>query len=126
MMSARVFVMSAAIILTTATSIAAVAPDQRPTSSTERLSDPAARSGTIRLAANRRYFVVLGSFRKRSSAQRRCSMFGDGYVVHTDDYSNFRNGYWACVIGPLSRADADDQMWASREAVADAYVKAGW
>ncbi|PLX37117.1 MAG: hypothetical protein C0606_11455 [Hyphomicrobiales bacterium] len=99
-----------------------------PSASTQRpvATAPAQQDGLIRVAAARKYFVVLGSFRSRGAANQRCSMFGDGYVVSTNDYPNFRNGYWACVIGPLSRGEADDQMWASKEAVPDAYVKAGW
>ncbi|MBB4301691.1 hypothetical protein GGD81_000708 [Rhodobium orientis] len=82
--------------------------------------------GSFQVAAARKYFVVLGAFRSQNAAYRRCSMFGDGEVVSTNEYPNFRNGYWACVIGPLYRNEAEDQMWASKEAVPDAYVKAGW
>ena len=82
--------------------------------------------GSFQVAAARKYFVVLGAFRSQNAAYGRCSLFGDGQVVSTNEYPNFRNGYWACVIGPLYRNEAEDQMWASKEAVPDAYVKAGW
>ncbi len=80
----------------------------------------------FRIAQAPRYFVVLGSSRQHRDARRRCSMFGDAYVIDTNEYPNFRNGYYSCVIGPLHRSDAEDQMWASKEAVPDAYVKPGW
>lgn len=118
-------VLAVAAITTTAAS-AAVTPETPTNGLARTMQGAAPLDGAIRLAAARKYFVVLGSFRKRSAAQRRCYSFGDAYVVHTNDYPNFRNGYWACVIGPLTRGEAEDQMWASREAVRDAYVKAGW
>ena len=115
---------SALTAVTTAGTHAAPTDQSVPTPVTVERS--ATASGTFQVAAARKYFVILGSFKRRSAANRRCSMFGDGYVINTRDYPNFRNGYWSCVIGPLYKYEAEDQMWASKEAVPDAYVKAGW
>lgn len=82
--------------------------------------------GLIRLAQGPRYFIVLGSFRQLSAAQRHCNRVGGSYVVNTNEYPNFRNGYFACVIGPTSRAEAQRNLWMAQQIVPDAYVKAGW
>lgn len=121
-------IVAAAIVATTLTTGAAMAAvsDGLSNGTAPAVSRQSVADVRVQGESERRYFVVLGSFKRRGTAQERCSMFGDGYVISTNDYPNFRNGYWACVIGPLSRGDADDQMWASREAVPDAYVKAGW
>ncbi|MCC2112656.1 MAG: hypothetical protein KDJ16_11535 [Hyphomicrobiales bacterium] len=80
----------------------------------------------VAVASHRRYFVILGTFRSRYSALRRCGRFPNAYIVDTYDYPNFTNGYYACVDGPYSRRYADDLLWSYKRAVYDAYVKAGW
>lgn len=82
--------------------------------------------GLIRLAQGPRYFIVLGSFRRLSAAQAHCNRVGGSYVVNTNEYPNFRNGYFSCVIGPTSRSEAQRNLWMAKQIVPDAYVKAGW
>ncbi|MCB1491675.1 MAG: hypothetical protein KDJ77_07735 [Rhodobiaceae bacterium] len=83
------------------------------------------------------YYIVLGCAKSHVAAVQRLNALGGPgiggagiggsqgtQVVHTNDYPNFRNGYFCVVDGPYSsRADAESIAW--KEAVPDAYVKSG-
>ena len=72
------------------------------------------------------YFAIGGCFQSRSAARKRARRLG-AEVVLTDDYPNFRPGWWCAVQGPYIRDEAE--YWKSefrRRGVGDAYVKSGW
>ena len=70
------------------------------------------------------WYAILGCSKSRSGAQRAA---GNGFaVIRTNDYPNFRNGWWCAVAGPTSKNSA----WsiandAKRGGVPDAYAKRG-
>ncbi|HOV04568.1 MAG TPA: SPOR domain-containing protein [Hyphomicrobiales bacterium] len=83
--------------------------------------------GFVRVAAGeRKYLVVLGSFKKKADAEKRCKSFAEARVVRTNEYAAFKPGLYACVVGPFSQALADEVLADYGHDVADAYVKAGW
>lgn len=72
------------------------------------------------------YFAIGGCFKSRSAASSRARKLG-AEVVRTDDYPNFRAGWWCAVQGPFIRDEAN--YWRGefrRRGVGDAYVKSGW
>lgn len=83
------------------------------------------------------HYIVLGCFTRHADAVRHMNALGGPgiggagiggsigtQVVHTNDFPNFRNGYFCVMDGPYrSRADAQSIAWS--EAVPDAYVKNG-
>jgi iron complex transport system substrate-binding protein len=72
------------------------------------------------------YFAIGGCFQSRSAARKRARRLG-AEVVRTDDYPNFRAGWWCAVQGPYIRDEAN--YWRGefrRRGVGDAYVKSGW
>ena len=72
------------------------------------------------------YFAIGGCFKSRSAARQRARRLG-AEVVRTDDYPNFRPGWWCAVQGPYLRSEAEDFKSEFRSrGVGDAYVKSGW
>jgi hypothetical protein len=78
------------------------------------------------------HYVILGCFRSQGQAISRLNALGGpgvggwagAHVVNTNDYPNFRNGWWCVADGPYaSRDGAMSIAW--KEAVPDAYVKNG-
>ncbi|NND48875.1 MAG: hypothetical protein HKN60_01340 [Rhizobiales bacterium] len=78
------------------------------------------------------WYVILGCSRTQNGAWRTLNRLGGpgvggwagAQVVRTNDYPNFRNGWFCVADGPYSaRWEAESIAW--REAVPDAYVKAG-
>ena len=76
------------------------------------------------------WYVILGCFKRHSDANARLDWLGGPYagggaglhVMHTNDYPNFRNGFYCVGDGPYgSRNEAGSIAWT--EAVPDAYVK---
>ena len=62
-----------------------------------------------------------------SRARLRAAPRLGAQVVLTDDYPNFRPGWWCAVQGPYIRDEAN--YWRGefrRRGVGDAYVKSGW
>lgn len=92
----------------------------------------ASDDGSFRVAQACGWYVVLGCFQSLSAAQSRLTELGGpgvgggagSRVVHTDEYPNFRNGWFCVADGPYaSQAGAMSIAW--KEAVPDAYVKSG-
>ena len=72
------------------------------------------------------YFAIGGCFQSRSAARKRARRLG-AEVVRTDDYPNFRPGWWCAVQGPYIRGEAESWKAEFRTlGVGDAYVKSGW
>lgn len=78
------------------------------------------------------YYVILGCFKSRNEATGRLTALGGpgvggfagAHVINTNDYPNFRNGWWCVADGPYAtRDEAMSLAW--REVVPDAYVKNG-
>ena len=78
------------------------------------------------------WYVILGCSRTQNGAWRTLNRLGGpgvggwagAQVVRTNDYPNFRNGWYCVADGPYpARWEAESIAW--REAVPDAYVKAG-
>ncbi|WP_075995338.1 SPOR domain-containing protein [Salaquimonas pukyongi] len=76
------------------------------------------------------HYVVLGCFKTLTQAQNRLTRLGGpgvggwagARVVNTNEYPNFRNGWFCVADGPYaSRNEAMSIAW--KEAVPDAYVK---
>ena len=90
------------------------------------------RSHNFEVAQACGHYIILGCFKSRSAARARLrslggSMVGGGagtYVVNTDDYPNFRDGWYCVADGPYAtRSEAESIAW--KEAIPDAYVKSG-
>jgi cell division septation protein DedD len=92
------------------------------TSTTKQLSPPS--SGT--------WFVILGSFPKSdygAANERLQYVRGLGYdasIIDTDNYPGLRNGFWAVVMGPYSKAYATNLVDQMKSVRSDAYIKSGW
>lgn len=78
------------------------------------------------------WYYILGCSRTQGGAWATLNRLGGpgvggwvgANVVHTNDYPNFRNGWWCVADGPYrSRGEAGSIAW--KEAVPDAYVKSG-
>ena len=78
------------------------------------------------------WYVILGCSRTHNGAWRTLNRLGGpgvggwagAQVVDTNNYPNFRNGWYCVADGPYpARWEAESIAW--REAVRDAYVKAG-
>ena len=78
------------------------------------------------------WYVILGCSRTQRDAVRTLDRLGGpgvggwagARVVNTNQYPNFRNGWFCVADGPYAtRADAESIAW--KEAVPDAYVKNG-
>ncbi|MEZ5841055.1 MAG: SPOR domain-containing protein [Hyphomicrobiales bacterium] len=123
-MIARTLVASLAAGVVMSASLAAIAAPLAVEA--DGIKAPAAEGAIVVAASEQKYFVILGSFKKKADAQKRCGRFAEAEVVDTDDYSNFRGGYYSCVIGPYSKALANEVLADYRHEVSDAYVKAGW
>ncbi|QDZ01273.1 hypothetical protein FQ775_13270 [Nitratireductor mangrovi] len=76
------------------------------------------------------WYVILGCSTRHADAVALRDELGGPYagggaglnVVHTDDYPNFRDGYFCVADGPYgSSGEAGSIAWT--EAVPDAYVK---
>jgi len=76
------------------------------------------------------WYVILGCSRSQDDAYQTFNRLGGpgmgggagAQVVNTNDYPNFRNGWWCVTDGPYAtRGQAESIPW--REAVPDAYVK---
>jgi hypothetical protein len=78
------------------------------------------------------WYVVLGCGKSFNGATRTMNNLGGPYagggaglsVANTNEYPNFRNGFYCVVDGPYqTQAQASSIAWV--EAVPDAYVKNG-
>ena len=78
------------------------------------------------------WYVVLGCSQSFDGSQQRMNQLGGPFagggaglkVANTNEYPNFRNGWYCVVDGPYpSQGQAASIAW--REAVPDAYVKNG-
>ena len=78
------------------------------------------------------YYVILGCYKQPGQAYTQLNriggpMAGGGAgtdVIHTNEYPNFRNGWFCVADGPYaSKQNAASIAW--KEAVRDAYVKNG-
>lgn len=69
------------------------------------------------------WYVVLGCFKGYGAAERRANNIG-ARVVDTNEYPNFRNGWYCAVDGPHSRRRAKQLRRSWRGTVGDAYAKA--
>lgn len=78
------------------------------------------------------WYVILGCHNRHADAAALVDELGGPlagggaglHVLHTDDYPNFRDGYFCVGDGPYgSHGDAASIAW--NEAVPDAYVKNG-
>lgn len=68
------------------------------------------------------YYVIMGCFRSRGPANRQRSRTGAMTVVDTNQYPNFRNGYYCAADGPFP-TDSQISISMYRQTVSDAYVK---
>lgn len=83
-------------------------------------------------AAQCGWYIVLGCGKSEAALYDKMDEFGGPYagggagmdVVNTDNFPNFRNGFYCLVDGPYSSQDAAQSI-AWKEAVPDAYVKKG-
>ena len=77
------------------------------------------------------WFVILRTFSKaeRAKANRTLNSFLSAglvaNVVDTDDYPKLRGGLIAVLMGPYSRAGANDALRRARAVAPDAYMKPG-
>lgn len=78
------------------------------------------------------WYVVLGCGKRVSDQKKKLGNLGGANagggaglrVITTNDYANFRPGYYCVVDGPYpSQGEAESIAWT--EAVPDAYVKNG-
>lgn len=97
---------------------------------TPAVAGDARETGEIRVAQACGYYIILGCSRNFRGANRTLSNLGGpgvggpagAYVVDTNNYPNFRNGWFCVADGPYRSAGAARSI-AWREAVPDAYVK---
>jgi len=98
----------------------------------QQMHDERADHDSFQVAQACGHYVILGCFKRRSRATRRLNDLGGpgvggwagARVVHTNDFPNFRNGWFCVADGPYgSRSEAMSIAW--KEAVRDAYVKSG-
>ncbi len=82
----------------------------------------AAPDGSYKVAQACGWYVVLGCFQRHSAAQRRANNIG-AYVIDTNDYPNFSNGWYCAVDGPHSKRKAKRLRRSWRGTVGDAYYK---
>lgn len=68
------------------------------------------------------YYVVLGCYNTYKKASWQANRIGAG-VVDTNNYPNFRNGYYCAADGPHSKRRAKQLRRAWRDTVSDAYYK---
>ncbi len=78
---------------------------------------------TFKVAQACGWYVVLGCFQGYGAAERRANNIG-ATVVDTNDYPNFRNGWYCAVDGPHSKRRAKQLRRSWRGTVHDAYAKA--
>lgn len=76
----------------------------------------------VKMAQACGWYVVLGCFKRYRPAQRRANNIGV-IVVDTNNYPNFRNGWFCAVDGPYSKGRANRLRRSWRGTVADAYAK---
>ncbi|MEM6666829.1 MAG: hypothetical protein AAF638_10540 [Pseudomonadota bacterium] len=101
------------------------------------LGTTAAISPTPAMAQVCGHYIVLGCMSRNADAVNRMNQLGGPgiggagvagsfgtQIIHTNDFPNFRNGFFCVVDGPYYTA-ADAQSIAWNEAVRDAYVKKG-
>lgn len=71
------------------------------------------------------WYAILGCFRSPGEANRWTSRIDYGYVISTtsEQFPNFRPGYYCVVNGPTSRGRAQRIAAGWRDVVPDAYVK---
>ena len=82
----------------------------------------AAPDGSYKVAQSCGWYVVLGCFKRYRAAENRANNIG-AYVVDTNNYPNFRNGWFCAVDGPHSKRRARQLRRAWRGTVSDAYAK---
>ncbi|MGI9382493.1 MAG: hypothetical protein ACR2PO_05015 [Methyloligellaceae bacterium] len=72
------------------------------------------------------WFAVGGCYKSGAAANRQAARLGVN-VVDTNDYPNFRNGWYCAAIGPFDRRNAElNRQQFVAQGVYDAYVKRGW
>ena len=87
-------------------------------------------NGEFRVAQACGYYIILGCSKSQRGANRTLSNLGGpgvggpagAFVVDTNAYPNFRNGWFCVADGPYNSASAARSI-AWTEAVPDAYVK---
>lgn len=72
------------------------------------------------------WFAIGGCYQSSAAANRQAARLGVN-VVDTNDYPNFRNGWYCAAIGPFDRRSAElNRQQFIAQGVPDAYVKRGW
>ena len=80
------------------------------------MTQPSSADKPVQLAANYCSWYAIFQCARQSYGLR-----GPGYVIHTNDYPNFRPGFWCKVTGPYDqswRAQQDASRWGG-------YIKRG-
>ena len=121
------FIYKAALFATLATAIATTRSAYAEETNRYQVPAPLAveqqSHAPIRVAQSCGWFVIVGCAKSRRGARRASS---GARVLDTNDYPNFRNGWYCGFDGPFSRKSAAKQRrlgWL--EASPDAYVKKG-
>ncbi|MER0236777.1 hypothetical protein [Fulvimarina sp. MAC8] len=70
------------------------------------------------------WYAIFACSKSQSVARRAA---GNGFLtIRTNDYPNFRNGFWCAVDGPFDRGTALSLAnSAKRDGIRDAYAKRG-
>lgn len=84
--------------------------------------EPASANDPFKVAQACGWYVVLGCYDSYRQASRQANRIGAG-VVDTNNYPNFRNGYFCAADGPYSRSRARQLRRSWRGTVRDAYAK---
>lgn len=94
------------------------------TSAFASLAAPGTASATepFKVAQACGWYVVLGCYDSYEQASRQANRIGAG-VVDTNNYPNFRNGYFCAADGPYSKSRARQLRRSWRGTVSDAYAK---
>ncbi|MEM7302388.1 MAG: hypothetical protein AAF468_14995 [Pseudomonadota bacterium] len=72
------------------------------------------------------WFAIGGCFQSYRAANRRAAQLGVD-VADTNDYPNFRDGWYCAVSGPSSKRNAQrTQRYFKNQGIHDAYIKRGW
>jgi hypothetical protein len=75
------------------------------------------------------YYVILGCFKNENAAWNRVDSLGGAEVatvIWTNDFPNFRNGWFCAADGPYNRKSLSNSVRNDlKSQVSDAYVKNG-
>ncbi len=83
---------------------------------------PAQANGEFKVAQACGWYVILGCYKSWNGARSRADRIG-AKIVDTNNYPNFRNGWFCAADGPHSRRRAKQLRRAWRGTVSDAYAK---